>query len=79
MFDAILHDLRLLGKSEALIVNVWVNLVLRRGPLLFLASLIGSYGLAMLNLAGFYPLSQSGERSTRRLSSASQTSFSQGR
>ena len=56
MFDAILHDLRLLWKSEALIVNVWVNLALRRGTLLLLASLIGAFGLAMLTLAGFYAL-----------------------
>ena len=59
MFDAILHDLRLLWKSEALIVNVWVNLALRRGTLLLLASLIGAFGLAMLNLAGFYALQPS--------------------
>ena len=59
MFDAILHDLRLLWKSEALIVNVWVNLALRRGTLLLLASLIGAFGLAMLNLAEFYALQPS--------------------
>jgi hypothetical protein len=59
MFDAILHDLRLLWKSEALIVNVWVNLALRRGTLLLLASLICAFGLAMLNLAGFYALQPS--------------------
>ena len=78
MFDAILHDLRLLWKSEALIVDVWVNLALRRGTLLLLASPIGAFGLAMLNLAGFYALQPSWEWSTRRLSSALQTSFSQG-
>ena len=50
MFDAILHDLRLLWKSEALIVDVWVNLALRRGTLLLLASPIGAFGLAMLEL-----------------------------
>jgi len=42
-----------------LIVNVWVNSALRRGALLLLASLIGAFGLAMLNLAGFYALQAS--------------------
>jgi hypothetical protein len=36
-----------------------VNLALRRGALLLLASLIGGFGLAMLNLAGFYALQAS--------------------
>lgn len=56
MFDALLRDLRLLGKAEALILNAGLELALRRGALLLLASLIAAFGLAMLDVAAFFAL-----------------------
>ncbi len=59
MLDPLLRDLKWLGKSEAAILEVWLELAMRRGALLLAAILIGAFGLAMLDLAGFFALQAS--------------------
>jgi hypothetical protein len=56
MIDTLLRNLRLVGKADAIIANIWLHLTLRRTGLLAFAALIAVFGLAMLNIAGFYAL-----------------------
>ncbi len=56
MIDDLVRDLQLLWKADSIIAKIWAQVMARRLGLFALASLIGVFGLAMANVAGFYGL-----------------------
>lgn len=53
MIDQLLRDVRLLGKSDTLIAEIWFTVALRRAALLLFAGLVAMFALALLDLAAF--------------------------
>ena len=56
MIDDLARDLHLLQKADSVIGRIWLNAMARRVGLFAFAGLIAVFGLAMMNVAGFYGL-----------------------
>jgi hypothetical protein len=58
MFDDFVRDLHLLQKADSVIGKIWLDVLARRVGFYAFAGLIAVFGLAMLNVAGFYGLQE---------------------
>ena len=54
MIDDLVQNLHGLGRADALIGRMWLNVLVRRLGLFVFASLIAACGLGMANVAAFY-------------------------
>jgi len=56
MFDDFISHLQVLSKADSLIARIWLAVLARRFALFAFAGLIGVFGLAMADVAGFFAL-----------------------
>jgi len=54
--DKLSRTLRALGRADTLIATIWLTVAAKRGGLIWLAALIATLGLGMLDAAGYFAL-----------------------